>query len=85
MMTRQARLVWLIVILFVQLLYFPINRTVQGGVILSMPWDAHVPFWPAWAIPYLLSLPWWLACFGWVAWKMDGDCYRAFAIGAIAV
>ncbi len=67
------------------MLYIPINRTVQGGVILSLPWDENVPFWPIWAVPYLLSILWWMASFIWAAWKMDDDRYRAFVAAALAV
>jgi membrane-associated phospholipid phosphatase len=84
-MTWQARLVWLVTLFGVQLLYAPINRTMQGGVILDTPWDAYVPFWPIWAVPYLLSLVWWAGCFVWAAWKMDGALYRAFVAATIAM
>jgi membrane-associated phospholipid phosphatase len=83
--TPRTRLVWLIVLFAVQLLYIPINRTVRGGVILSLPWDAHVPFWPIWAVPYLLSIVWWMASFIWAAWKMDDTRYRAFITAALVV
>ena len=83
--TWQTRLTWLIVLFGVQLLYFPINRIVKGGVILSTPWDDLIPFWPIWAVPYLLSLVWWMGCFIWAAWKMDRTRYKAFIVGTIAV
>jgi membrane-associated phospholipid phosphatase len=69
--------------LAVQLLYFPINRNVQGGVVLITPWDDYIPFWPIWALPYLLGIAWWEGCFVWAAWKMDDARYRALVIGAI--
>ena len=81
----NSRLAWLIVLFAVQLLYVPINRTVRGGVILSLPWDSHVPFWPIWAVPYLLSILWWMAAFIWAAWKMDDIRYRAFVAAALVV
>lgn len=84
-MTWQARLAWLVALFGVQLLYIPINRTMQGGVILDTPWDAYVPFWPIWAVPYLLTLAWWAGCFVWAAWKMDDALYRAFVAATIAV
>ncbi len=84
-MTWHKRLAWLVMLFIVQLLYIPINRTVQGGVILSTPWDAFVPFWPIWAVPYLLSLVWWAGCFIWAAWKMEDSSYRAFIAGTVAV
>jgi len=84
-MTLRVRLAWLATLFIVQLLYFPINRTVQGGVVLVTQWDAFVPLWPIWAIPYLLSIVWWAGCFIWAAWKMDAPLYRAFVMGTIAV
>jgi membrane-associated phospholipid phosphatase len=84
-MTWQKRLLWLAVILAVQWLYFPINRGVQGGRVLVTPWDALVPIWPIWVVPYLLAIAWWLGCFVWAAWKMDDDLYRALVVAALAV
>ncbi len=84
-MTPRARLAWLIAVFLVQFLYFPINRTIQGGVVLATPWDAHIPLWPIWVVPYLLSLAWWSGCFIWAAWKMDDDLYLAFVISLITV
>ncbi len=83
--TPRVRLVWLVVLFIVQLLYFPINRTMQGGVVLTTPWDALIPLWPIWAIPYLLGIVWWVGCFVWAAWKMDDALYQAFIIGMITV
>jgi hypothetical protein len=83
--TPNSRLAWLIVLAAVALVYIPINRTVQGGVILSLPWDENIPFWPTWAVPYLLSILWWMASFIWAAWKMGDDRYRAFVAAALAV
>ncbi|MBN1135163.1 MAG: phosphatase PAP2 family protein [Anaerolineae bacterium] len=82
--TPNARLAWLCVLAAVALLYLPINRIVKGGVILSLPWDALVPFWPIWAVPYLLCIPWWVASFIWAARRMDDARYRAFVVAALA-
>ena len=84
-MTWQTRLIWVAILFAVQLLYLPINRTVQGGVILATPWDPFVPFWPIWAVPYLLSIAWWAGCFIWAACKMEDSRYQAFVTGSIAV
>lgn len=82
---RWNRLAWLLVLFAAQLLYFPINRLVTGGVILTTPLDPYVPLWPVWIVPYLLSLPWWMACFAWAAFAMDDRRFKAFVIGALAV
>jgi membrane-associated phospholipid phosphatase len=85
-MTRCGRLAWLLALLAVQFLYFPLNRLVQGGVALRIPvLDNLVPLWPVWILPYLLSIVWWTACFLWAAWQMEADLYRALMSGAIAV
>lgn len=81
----NSRLAWLIVLFTVLLLYVPINRTIRGGVILSLPWDDLVPFWPVWAVPYLLSILWWMAAFIWAAFKMDDIRYKALVAAALAV
>ena len=84
-MAPRMRLVWLAVLLALQFLYIPINRTVQGGVVLATSWDYLFPLWPVWVIPYLLSLVWWMGCFAWAAWKMDDDLFRAFVISMVLV
>ena len=84
-MTPGKRLLWLLALFLVQLLYLPINRTVQGGRVLDTPWDALFPLWSLWVIPYLLSLVWWAGCFVWAAWKLDDNLYRAFIISFVTV
>lgn len=84
-MKTRTRALWLILLLLTQLLYFPINRSVQGGVILKTPLDVYLPLWGIWAIPYLLSLLWWAGSFLWAAWKMEDDLYLAFVVGTLAV
>jgi membrane-associated phospholipid phosphatase len=84
-MTVRARFFWVLAIFGVQLLYVPINRTVRGGMVLELPWDVYVPFWPVWALPYLLSLVWWTASFLWAAWKMEDRLFRALVVATLAV
>lgn len=84
-MTTRTRFLWVLAVFGVQLLYIPINHTVRGGMVLTLPWDAYVPFWPAWALPYLLGLVWWTASFLWAAWKMEARLFRALVVAAIAV
>jgi membrane-associated phospholipid phosphatase len=81
-----VRLAWMAALFVVQWLYFPLNRMIQGGVVLRIPLlDDRIPLWPIWIIPYLLSLLWWTGCFIWAAWKMEDKLYYAFVIGAISV
>lgn len=84
-MTPRMRLLWLAVLAVVQLMYFPINRTVQGGTVLDTPLDGYVPLWRVWIIPYLLGLLWWAASYVWAVWKMEDDLYRAFVISFVTV
>lgn len=76
---------WLLVLFVVQCLYLPINRTIQGGVVLATSWDDYFSLWPIWVLPYLLSLAWWTGCFIWAAWKMEDNLYRAFVISLVGV
>jgi membrane-associated phospholipid phosphatase len=79
------RFFWLALLVFLQMLYFPINRLASGGVSLSITLDQYVPFWPIWAVPYLLSLAWWEGCFIWAAIKVAPKTFRAFVIAAASV
>jgi len=78
-----ARLPWLAILLEVHALYFPINRTMQGGWLLITPWDRYVPFWPIWAIPYLASMGWWVVCYIWAYQKMDTRRFQCLVISMI--
>ncbi len=80
-----ARAAWLLGLYAAQLLYFPINKIVRGGRIISIALDAYIPVWTVWAIPYLLSLLWWSGSFLWAAWKMDDDLFLAFALSMLSV
>jgi membrane-associated phospholipid phosphatase len=84
-MPLEARLACLLGLWALQFLYFPINRLVQGGVVLDTPWDAYFPLQPIWVIPYLLSLAWWLGCYIWATWKMDDGLFRAFVTSFVVV
>lgn len=82
----RARFTWLVVILILQFLYFPINRALQGGVILATPWDRLIPLWPIWTVPYLLGIAWWVGFLVWATWKMDDALYQAFVVaGLVAI
>jgi membrane-associated phospholipid phosphatase len=76
----RQRVLGLLALVVLQLLYFPINRSVRGGVILTTSWDVYVPFWPLWAVPYLLSIVWWQVCLFWAAFRMDDTRWRALLI-----
>ena len=82
-MSLRARLGWLAALFLVQFLYFPINRLLLGGVVLYTALDPLIPVWPIWAIPYLLGWFWWVGCFFWAAFRMDGFLYRALIAGAL--
>jgi membrane-associated phospholipid phosphatase len=79
------RVLWLLLLFAAQLLYFPINKIVRGGMIIRTPLDAYIPLWTIWTIPYLLSLLWWSVSFLWAAWKMEDELYAAFTRGMLAV
>jgi membrane-associated phospholipid phosphatase len=77
--TRQ-RLASLAGLLLLLALYFPINQTVTGGVTPDLALDARIPLWPVWVVPYLLTLPWWIASLAWGALKMDFPLWQRFAL-----
>jgi membrane-associated phospholipid phosphatase len=55
MKVSKRRIFWLIIILVSLLIYFPINRLVTGGWVLSLPIDKYIPLYPPALIPYLIG------------------------------
>ncbi len=76
-LTRVGILLFLI---FLQLLYFPINQNAQGGITTYIPIDTHIKLSPIWAIPYLLSILWWVGAIIWATFKMEYKRYVHFAL-----
>jgi membrane-associated phospholipid phosphatase len=74
----KFRLGMIALVVIAACLYFPLNRTLTGGVNLSTPLDAWVPLWPVWVVPYLLCLPAWVGSLIWAAWKMDERLFHSF-------
>lgn len=80
-LTKRTRFIMLLVLIAATMIYFPINRAVSGGRTLRIFIDDYIPLWAIWAVPYILSLFWWVGCVLW-AWRdMDDETYAAF-IGA---
>ncbi len=74
-----------ILIVSVTSLYFPLNRKLTGGFNLSTRFDAWIPLWPVWVVPYLLCLPVWIAGLIWAVLKMDEELFRSFASACLFV
>lgn len=83
-MRFAKRLSILIILLLVSALYFPLNRFLTNGYNLKTVLDAYIPIVPAFAIPYLLFLPFWIVAFLIAAWKMNDRLFRAFMIGSFS-
>jgi len=83
MPTAVGRAAGLLLLYAGELLYVPINRTVQGGTELKTPWDGLLPVWPIWAVPYTLAIVWWIGSFAWAACRMDETRWRAFVAAAL--
>lgn len=77
------RLPLLLMMLFVAGLYFPLNRYLTNGYNLKTALDTYVPLVPAFAVPYLLFLPFWIMAYLFAAWKMNDRLFRAFVFGSI--
>lgn len=63
-----------------QLIYFPINQNVQGGITTYLPFDSKIKLAPIWAIPYLLSILWWVGALIWGTFKMDYKRFLHFSL-----
>jgi len=66
-------------------LYFPLNRKLTGGFDLSTRFDAWIPLWPVWVVPYVLCLPVWAGGLLWAAWRMDEELFRSFVSACLFV
>lgn len=84
-MSRKKRLTLFLLIIVLQGLYFPLNRTIQSGYLLKLPWDEFIPFWPVWFVPYLLSLVWWNGSYLWAALSMEAELLKTFALSIVLV
>ena len=70
----------LLFLIALQLLYFPINQNMQGGITTYLPIDTHITLSPIWAIPYLLSILWWAGALIWAASKMEYIRFVRFSL-----
>jgi membrane-associated phospholipid phosphatase len=86
-LTPAQRRNLLITLLAVLSCYLVINRLmgwVGGGTTVDIWLDRYVPFWPIWAVPYLLSIPWWGVAAVWAYLKMEDSLYVAFISGWVS-
>ena len=67
----------------IQSLYMPLNHGLQEGTIFNSSWDAYIPLWPVWIVPYALCWPLWLAGYAWAALRMEEKLYRALIVASV--
>jgi len=72
-----------VLVFAIQSLYMPLNHGLPEGIILDTRWDAYVPLWPMWIVPYSLCWPLWLAGFAWAALRMEEHLYRALIVTSV--
>ena len=81
----RRRLFWLIIILIVLALYFPVNRLTHGGVQTLLPIDKLIPLYPPAVVPYLFGD---LLIVGfpiWAAFKARPGEFEAYTISILLV
>ena len=81
----RRRLLWLIIILIVLALYFPVNQLTHGGGQTILPIDKSIPLYPPAVLPYLLGD---LLIVGfpiWAAIKAKSGEFEAYAISILLV
>lgn len=84
-MKTSVRLLLLLLIMVVQMLYFPVNRMADNGTVIKTALDDRIPLMPIWAVPYLIGLIWWVASYVWAALKMEAGLYKQFVFALTAV
>lgn len=79
----SRRLLWLVIILIVLALYFPINRLAHGGIPLSLPIDKFIPLYPPAVVPYLLADLLFVGFPIWAAIRAKPQEFEAYAVSII--
>jgi membrane-associated phospholipid phosphatase len=79
----RRRLIWLIIILIVLALYFPVNRMAHGGVQLSLPIDKLIPLYPPAVVPYLLGDILFIAFPIWAAIRIKPQEFEAYTVSIL--
>ena len=79
----SRRIVWLVVILIVLALYFPINRIAHGGTQILLPFDKNIPLFPSAIIPYLFGSLLFIAFPIWAAVFAKPQEFEAYAISIL--
>jgi len=79
----RRRLLWLIIILIVLGLYFPVNQLAHGGVQLSLPIDKLIPLYPPAIIPYLLGDILFIGFPIWAALRVKPREFEAYAVSIL--
>ena len=79
----RRRLIWLIIILIVLALYFPVNRMARGGVQLSLPIDKLIPLYAPAVVPYLLGDILFIAFPIWAAITIKPQEFEAYTVSIL--
>jgi membrane-associated phospholipid phosphatase len=79
------RLILCAIVFGIQALYFPLNHFMQGGREFKTAFDASIPLWPIWVVPYILICGWWVIACVWAVWRMEERLYEAFFIASAFV
>jgi membrane-associated phospholipid phosphatase len=77
------RLLWLVVILLVLAVYFPVNRLIHGGIQTQLPLDRSLPLFPPAVVPYLFGDILFVGFPVWAAVKAKPIEFEAYAISII--
>jgi len=79
----RRRLLWLVIILIVLALYFPVNRLAHSGVQLSLPIDKLIPLYPPAVVPYLLGDILFIVFPIWAALRIKPGEFEAYAVSIL--
>ena len=79
----RRRLLWLVIILIVLALYFPVNRLAHGGVQLSLSVDKLIPLYPPAVVPYLLGDILFIGFPIWAALRVKPGEFEAYAVSIL--
>jgi membrane-associated phospholipid phosphatase len=79
------RILATIVLIGAASLYIPLNHNLAGGIDIAVRFDALIPLWPVWVLPYLAAFPFWGISLMWAVFSLDPEQFLSFFTADLAI
>jgi len=78
----SRRLLWFLLIVVIQSVYFPVSQATSGGILPKLAIDV-IPVYPIWVVPYYFTYAVWIFAIYWTLFRLDARSFRAAIAGAL--